>query len=37
MKVCIKHAWSDKDSAVRAHINEWDSMKHIKHLMFLNT
>ena len=34
---CIEHAWSDKDSAVRAHINECDGIKHIKNLMFLNT
>ena len=34
---CIEHAWSDKDSAVRAHINECDSIEHIKNLMFLNT
>ena len=30
-------AWSDKDSAIRAHINENDGLKHIKNLMFLNT
>ena len=33
---CIEHAWSNKDSAVRAHINECDGIKHIKNLMFLN-
>ena len=36
-KRCIEHAWSVKDSAVRAHINECDGTKHIKNLMFLNT
>ena len=34
---CIEHAWSDKGSAVRAYINECDSIKHIKNVMFLNT
>ena len=33
----IQHAWSDKNSAVRAHINECDGIKHIKNVMFLNT
>ena len=34
---CIKHTLSDKDSAVRAYINECDGIKHIKNLKFLNT
>ena len=34
---CIEHAWSDKDSAVRAHINKCDGIEHIKNLMFQNT
>ena len=34
---CIEHAWSDKESAVRAHINECDIIKLMKNLMFLNT
>ena len=34
---CIEHAWSDKYSAFRAHINQCDGIKHMKNLMFLNT
>ena len=34
---CIEHAWSDKSSAVRSHIDECDGIKHINTLMFMNT
>ena len=34
---CIKHTRSNKDSAVKAHINEFDVITHIKNVMFLNT
>ena len=34
---CIEHAWNDKDSAVRAHTNGSDGIKHIKNFIFLNT
>ena len=36
-KHCIDHAWKDKNSAIRTHINEREGNIHMKNLMFINT
>ena len=34
---CIEHAWKDKNSAIRAHIDEFEGIIHMKNLLFMNT
>lgn len=33
----IEHSWSDKGSAVRTRIDEWESIKHVKNLLLIKT
>ena len=34
---CIEHAWKDKNSVIRAHIDEFEGIIHMKNLLFMNT
>ena len=34
---CIEHAWKDKSSAIRTHIDECEGIIRMKNLMFMNT
>ena len=34
---CIEHAWKDKNSAIRAHIDKCEGIIHMKNLLFMNT